>query len=76
MAGRNISAYVQNKNFPDVVAPKDILRPQYEAVAWTQRVLFLDSPDERLLANPSLGLPDVSQVVRQIFFDGRQALTT
>lgn len=49
---------------PDIVSPSDILRPEHEAIAWTQRVLFESAPDLRLLvAYPSLGVPRAEEVV-------------
>lgn len=56
------SKYV--KPLPNVVAPSEVVRLEFEAIAWTQRALFLIPPDERvLLANRDLGKPSVGEVV-------------
>ncbi len=53
------------KSLPSVVAPCEILLPEYEAIAWTQRALFTTRPVDRvLIANPSLGKPTIGEVVR------------
>lgn len=62
--GRDVFAYVRNQDLPHVVAPRDIVLRKYEAVTWTQRVLCLTDPHQRILiANPSFGLPTTEEVV-------------
>ncbi len=52
-------------SLPKVVPPLNLVRKEFEAVAWTQRALFAEQPHQRvLLAYPELGRPDVSDVVR------------
>ena len=52
-------------SLPHVVPPLNLVRKEFEAVAWTQRALFAEQPHQRvLLAYPELGRPDVSDVVR------------
>ncbi|KAH8096577.1 hypothetical protein BXZ70DRAFT_991302 [Cristinia sonorae] len=49
---------------PSVVSPNEILRSEFEAVAWTQRALPLEPPSERLLlANLNFGVPTIDEVV-------------
>lgn len=49
---------------PSLVSPKEVLRPDQEAVAWTQRGFFQSPPDLRLLvADIALGVPSVKEVV-------------
>lgn len=56
------SDYVHH--LPMLVSPNEVLRPGLEAIAWTQRALFL--PDERILVtNRELGVPKASEVVSQ-----------
>lgn len=48
----------------ELVSPAEVLRPDQEAVAWTQRGIFLSEPDRRLfVADLALGVPPVSSVV-------------
>ena len=59
-----LDTHVAVGNLPNLVAPMDILRPDLESVAWTQRALFLIPPSERLLiADLQLGVPSITQVV-------------
>ena len=58
----NDSEYVEH--LPTVIAPNKVVRAEFEAIAWTQRALFLIPPDERvLLANRDLGKPSIHEVV-------------
>jgi hypothetical protein len=51
------------------VAPNKLLLEAHEAIAWTQRALFLEPPHERvLIANPTLGCPAVGEVVSALLF--------
>ena len=54
--------YVQH--LPEVVSPNQLVRKEFEHIAWTQRAFFSEQPDQRvLLAYPGLGKPTVSDVV-------------
>jgi sacsin len=62
----DISRFV--KPFPDVVAPNEILQAQHEPIAWTQRALFAQPPNQRIMvAYPELGCPTVAEVVSAPF---------
>ncbi|OCH87991.1 hypothetical protein OBBRIDRAFT_117037 [Obba rivulosa] len=51
----------------DLATPKELVRPQWESIAWTQRARFCSIPDERLLlADLSLGVPTVPEVVEHL----------
>jgi sacsin len=73
---KDVSAYVRNRDLPDIVAPKDIIIPKYEAVAWTQRVLSAAEPNQRLLiANPGFGHPTAEEVVSSFnYFYGQNSV--
>lgn len=64
----DVSAYVRNRDLPDVVAPKNIVLPKYEAIAWTQRVLSAADPSQcrMMTVNPSFGCPTVQEVVQHL----------
>jgi sacsin len=65
-AGIDVSGFVNP--FPDLVAPNEILQAQHEAIAWTQRVLFAEHPNQRIMvAYPELGCPSVAEVVSPAF---------
>lgn len=50
-----------------IVSPVDLVRADFEAVAWSQRAMFARQPDPRvLMAYPSLGLPSCMEVVSQL----------
>ncbi|THH29385.1 hypothetical protein EUX98_g4794 [Antrodiella citrinella] len=52
---------------PNIVSPGQILRPELEAIAWTQRALFEVAPsDQLLIAYPSLGVPRAEEVVEHL----------
>ncbi|KZT01859.1 uncharacterized protein LAESUDRAFT_686116 [Laetiporus sulphureus 93-53] len=52
---------------PRLVSPGQILRAEHEQIAWTQRGLFMLPPDERLLlADLTLGVPTLDEVVRHL----------
>lgn len=58
----DIPQYLQD--LPDVVSPNELVRKEYESIAWTQRASFLVQPGQRILiVNPDLGLPDITEVV-------------
>ena len=51
-------------SLPDIVSPSQLLRPDCESVAWTQRGLFPVVPSPNLLlAHPTLGVPSANEVV-------------
>lgn len=59
---------------PDILSPAQIVREEYEAVAWTQRGLiesdFESRPSRPLLTkNSSFGVPSADEVVRDILID-------
>ncbi|KAG6809588.1 hypothetical protein H0H92_015655 [Tricholoma furcatifolium] len=57
------------KNLPVIVSPNELLLPQYESIAWTQRAHFLDPPaqgDRILIANPEFGCPSFHDVVEHL----------
>ncbi|EDR09990.1 uncharacterized protein LACBIDRAFT_317830 [Laccaria bicolor S238N-H82] len=57
--------YVQH--LPEVVSPNELVREEFEHIAWTQRAFFNEQPDQRvLLAYPGLGKPTVSDVVMHL----------
>jgi len=48
-----------------IVQPNELVREEFEAVAWSQRAFFLEQPDRRVLVEyPNLGTPNFSEVVR------------
>ena len=52
------------QSLPDVVSPNQLVRKEFESIAWTQRASFLDQPHQRiLLSYPALGRPDITEVV-------------
>ncbi|KAF8178073.1 hypothetical protein BJ912DRAFT_1033332 [Pholiota molesta] len=54
-------------NLPNIVSPLNLVKREFEAVAWTQRALFLVQPHQRvLIAHPALGRPDISEVIRHL----------
>lgn len=62
--GLDHSFFDYARPMPDIVSPSDILRPEHEAIAWTQRALFESTPSPNLLvAYPSLGVPRAEEVV-------------
>ena len=53
------------QDLPDVVSPNELVRKEFEAIAWTQRASFSVQPGQRILmVNPGLGLPYITEVVR------------
>ena len=53
------------QDLPDVVSPNELVRKEFESIAWTQRASFLVQPGHRILmVNPGLGLPHITEVVR------------
>ena len=49
---------------PLIVPPSKAVRNEYASVAWTQRALFLNAPDKRLLmTHESIGVPSIREVV-------------
>ncbi|KAI0070090.1 hypothetical protein K474DRAFT_1776994 [Panus rudis PR-1116 ss-1] len=64
-AGTQFSDYANE--LPDVATPRQIMRPEFEAVAWTQRALPVSGFSERLLlANLGLGVPSAEEVVKHL----------
>jgi len=53
------------QDLPDVVSPHELVRKEFESIAWTQRASFSVQPVQRILmVNPGLGLPHITEVVR------------
>jgi hypothetical protein len=53
------------QDLPDVVSPNELVRKEFESIAWTQRASFSVQPGQRILiVNPGLGLPHITEVVR------------
>jgi hypothetical protein len=53
---------------PEIVAPSEILRPDLEGIAWTQRASSLIPSGQRLLvAHLGYGVPSVDEVVSHLF---------
>ena len=47
-----------------IVQPNELVREEFEAIAWSQRAFFLEQPDRRVLVEyPNLGRPNFSEVV-------------
>ena len=56
------------QDLPDVVSPNELVRREFESIAWTQRGCFLVQPDQRILiVYPGLGRPHITEVVRRTF---------
>ncbi|KAI0313563.1 hypothetical protein OF83DRAFT_1175566 [Amylostereum chailletii] len=52
---------------PDIVAPSQLVREEYEAIAWSQRARFRVEPTDRLLAeNKTLGVPTLGEVINHL----------
>ncbi|KAF7320872.1 BTB domain-containing protein [Mycena chlorophos] len=59
------SPYV--KPLPAIVSPDQVVLPEHESVAWTQRAVLSVTPDERLLhAHMTFGQPTVKEVVAHL----------
>ena len=53
------------QDLPDVVSPNELVRKEFESIAWTQRASFSEQPNPRnLMVYPSLGRPLTTEVVR------------
>jgi hypothetical protein len=53
------------QNLPDVVSPNELVRKEFESIAWTRRAGFSVQPGRRILmVHPGLGLPHINEVVR------------
>lgn len=49
---------------PLIVSPSNLVRTTFEPIAWTQRMLFRDEPEQlTLMINENLGVPTVAEVV-------------
>ncbi|KAK0447435.1 uncharacterized protein EV420DRAFT_1713851 [Desarmillaria tabescens] len=60
-----LSPYV--KQLPEVISPNEMILPEYEPIAWSQRAICTVRPAERvLLANPGLGKPANSDVIQHL----------
>ncbi|EIN04202.1 hypothetical protein PUNSTDRAFT_146680 [Punctularia strigosozonata HHB-11173 SS5] len=62
-----LSGYV--KELPFLVSPSETLRPEHEAIGWTQRALPTrpeNGLDRLLIARPSFGVPSVREVVHHL----------
>ena len=56
-------------SLPEIVSPSEILDPDFVSVAWTQRAVCHEEPSAELrLVNRSIWEPEVSEVVRSLFF--------
>lgn len=59
-----------SRSLPNIVSPSQLLRPEYERVAWTQRGLFKSAPadsDRLLFEHKTLGIPTAKEVVRLFY---------
>ncbi|KAH6902615.1 hypothetical protein BKA70DRAFT_1434939 [Coprinopsis sp. MPI-PUGE-AT-0042] len=55
------------QNLPELVSPNQVVRAEFEHIAWTQRARFATQPNQRvLLANPDLGKPSATEVVAHL----------
>ncbi|KAF9035263.1 hypothetical protein BJ165DRAFT_1511055 [Panaeolus papilionaceus] len=55
---------VHEPNMEPVLRPTQLVREEFEAVAWSQRGLFNEQPDKRVLSvYPDLGKPTLAEVV-------------
>ncbi|CAK5277505.1 unnamed protein product [Mycena citricolor] len=62
-----LDQYLDDKDPHRIVSPNELLKAEYEPIAWTQRVLFREEPSWQLTRlNPSLGVPSVEQVVKHL----------
>ncbi|KAJ6618898.1 hypothetical protein B0H10DRAFT_2028426 [Mycena sp. CBHHK59/15] len=60
-------SYCEGAPLPQIVSPSQLLRREYEQVAWTQRALFREEPGQILSAlNSSLGVPSAQEVVQHL----------
>jgi sacsin len=51
--------------FPGIVALKELVRLEYQAIAWTQRAFFEKEPKPQLVKMcPGFGEPTTEEVVR------------
>ena len=56
-------------SLPEIVSPSEVLDPDFVSVAWTQRTVCHEGPSAELqLVNRSIWEPEVSEVVRSLFF--------
>ncbi|EAU81709.2 hypothetical protein CC1G_02725 [Coprinopsis cinerea okayama7 len=52
---------------PEVVSPRELVRREFEDIAWTQLASFAQQPNQRvLLANDNLGRPSLSNVLAHL----------
>ncbi len=53
-------------SLPFLVTPRQVLRHEHSSIAWTQRAMLPDGTDRRLLlADETLGIPSLEEVVRE-----------
>ncbi|KAJ3508077.1 hypothetical protein NLJ89_g5949 [Agrocybe chaxingu] len=51
----------------EIVSPNELVRQEFEAIAWSQRASFLEQPHQRVLvAHPSLGKPSFGEVLAHL----------
>lgn len=63
LGSKNDSQYM--RSFPNIVAPKDLVRLEYQAIAWTQRAFFEKQPKPQVVKTcPGFGEPTTEEVVR------------
>ncbi|KAF5313831.1 hypothetical protein D9619_013016 [Psilocybe cf. subviscida] len=56
-------------SLPEVVSPMELVREEFEPIAWSQRATFRKQPDLRVLnAHASLGKPTTLQVVLHLLY--------
>lgn len=56
-------------SLPEVVSPMELVREEFESIAWSQRASFRKQPDRRVLnAHGSLGKPTTLQVVNVLLY--------
>ncbi|KAG6915771.1 hypothetical protein DXG01_009887 [Tephrocybe rancida] len=66
-APHNLDPSIYAKSLPTIVSPNELILPQFEPIAWTQRAHFLDQPRDRIrIANPALGRPSFPEVVEHL----------
>jgi sacsin len=68
-ASYSTETYCSNGSLPLILSPSQLLLQEHEQVAWSQRALFREQPNQNLVRlNSSLGVPTADEVVRMILF--------
>ncbi|CAA7263802.1 unnamed protein product [Cyclocybe aegerita] len=53
----------------EIVSPNELVRQEFEAIAWSQRASFLEQPHQRVLvAHPGLGKPSFTEVLAHLCY--------